>query len=344
MQKVSKKPTKGLKAAYKRWRFRQNTRIDYIQRQALKYQGNIYSNSAYRILLSVLFFIFLIYLLYALITNVRSGNWYLAAVSTIVFTGMFYLPAKYLWLNYDQLSYELEVSKSISNLKWRIRYLSKPQGKKNYRSFQAGISELRRNLIGYLDKSEIVSLAVPDFELNRLKKRIDIFSNCVSEALVPIDKLFSNAAERDKEFYGEPPPDDEEFEVYDFGKSYETAQERAMTGEFTDFDLDAMDEFLDHLWSALFDKEVRRYSIFSYKHPVNLLLLSRFFDEWNVKIARCNNCKPIFKKANEDIEAYYRTVSQLEGENRQRKWKLRDDVILVITSVAISTFIQYLLK
>lgn len=335
------------KKSLKDWRNKQNRKVDPILRDNNRYFHNLLSNSAYRIAISVLLFFGVVYFCFAFGLSVeqlrQSRNSVAIPLILGIFVVMLYFPIKYMWSNYNQLSYETELNKSISSLKWRIRNLSKPSGKKNYRSLQAGITELRRNLMGYLDNSAIVSLPVADFELNRLKKRIDIFSNCASEALVPIDKLFSLAEERDKEFYGEP-PEDEDFEHYEFGKTYETQQERAMTGEFTEFDLDAMDDFVDHLWDVLFDKEVKRYWILSYKHPVNLILLSRFFATWNRKISKCSNCKEIFEKASKDIEAYYESVNELKGESRQRRWKLRDDAIIVIVSVGLSTLIQYLIS
>lgn len=319
---------------------KRNSKLDPILKKYYEYWNNILWNSTWRIIVCVLMCIFLLYLLYAFISTVQqSTNWLLPSFVSGTSIVMALFPIKYLWANYNQLSYETELNKSISSLKWRLKSLQKPSGKKNYRSIQAGITELRNNLIGYLNNSLIVSLPISNFELNRLKQRMDIFFNCASETLVPINKLFSL---------------EDEIEDYYFGERMQTADEEAEqewkqhnrqeSGEFTEFDLDAMDEFLDHLWDVLFDREPKRYSLYGYKHPINLILLSRFFVTWNQKIAVCDNCKQVFAKAEQDIEAYYKSVTELEGENRQRKWRLRDDVIIVIASVSISTIIQYLIS
>jgi hypothetical protein len=246
-----------------------------------------------------------------------------------------------LWTNYNQLSCEIEINIRVSSLKWKIKNLSKSVGKKNYRSFQVGISELRKNLEFFLENSEIVSPPVANFELNRLKQRIDIFCNCTSEVLVPINKLFSLEEEieaQNFEDYQNSFPVDSEVDETGYAEEM-----RRDTGQFVDFDLVAMDDFLDHLWDVLFEKEIKPYSLFSYKHSVNLILLSRFFNSWNLKIAACNNCRSVFERAKNDIEEYYKSVSALESESRQRRWKLRDDAIIVIVSVGLSTLIQYLI-
>lgn len=251
---------------------------------------------------------------------------------------MVFFPAKYIWSNFKQLDYEMGVSRQISFLKWRIKSLSKPsEKKKNYRSFQANMTVLRNYLVGFLENSEIVSPPISNFELNRLKTRIDIFSNVASEVLVPSNKLFSFEEEFDAHYGFDMPPEEPD-------DRDEEENNRGITGQFFEFDLRAMDEFLDHLWDVLFDKEAKRYSPLSYKHPVNLILLSRFFDKWNSKIAVCGNCKAVFEKAKKDIEEYYKSVGELENERRQRRWKLRDDAIIVIVSVSLSTLIQYLIS
>lgn len=335
------KPTNKKPNVFRNWFKKRNTKVNSILSDYYKYENNIAWNSAYRLILSILMVVWLIYLTYAFSVGVQEvSNWLLLSFISGISIVFAYFPIKYVWANYNQLSYEFEVNKNISSLKWRLNDVRKHSGKKNYRSLQAGITELRNNLLGYLQNSRIVSLPISNFELNRLKQRMDIFFNCASESLVPIDKLFSLEDEieaAESQDYGEPPDElVQEWEDQDIA--------RQTTGQFTQFDLEAMDEFLDHLWDVLFDREPKRYGILTYKHPINLILLSRFFAAWNLKIANCNNCKQVFAKAKEDIESYYKTVTELEGENRQRKWKLRDDAIIVIVSVSLSTLIQYLIS
>jgi hypothetical protein len=135
----------------------------------------------------------------------------------------------------------------------------------------------------------------------------------------------------------EHPTEEEEAEMF------EDAQ-RQESGEIVSFDLYAMEEFLDYFWIVMFEKEPKRYSPFSFKHPVNLIMLSRFFDSWNSVLAFCADSKGAYEKASKDIEEYYKTVGELESERRQRRWRLRDDVTVVLVSVGISTLIQYLIS
>jgi hypothetical protein len=344
---MSTKPNKT-KTPKKKWFLRENSIYNSpISRAYRKYLRNILWNSAIRIIFSAffagLFLTTLILFLLFLSAGKLVSNWVLTSVVLATLIVPLYFSAKYVWSNYNQLSYEIRVNQAISWLKWRIKRLRTSKEKKNYRAFQFEITILRTNLMNFLENSEIISPPIANFELNRLKERIDIFSNCASEALVPINKLFSRAEEFGAEVAqaqsesGEFNPDDELLEM-------EEEQNREMTGEFTDFDLKAMDDFLDHLWDVLFEKEVKPYSPSPYKHPINLILLSRFFDRWNSKIATCPNCKEIYKRAKKDIEDYYKSVSEMEQESRQRRWRLRDDVIVVIVSVGLSTLIQYLIS
>jgi hypothetical protein len=338
--KMSTKQNKT-KNPLKKWYIQKKAKLSPINRAYYGYFRNILSNSVYRIILvlTLLFESFVIFLFLSSSTTV-SQNWVSWGVIWGGYIIIIYIPLKYFYANFNQLSFETEVNKTIRLLKLEIKSLSEPLPFyfKNYRSFQAKITQLRTNLIDFLENSEIVSPPIPNFEFNRLKKRIDIFFNCVSEVLVPINKLFSYEEEIDAHHYGTLP--DEEFET----EHEEEEHLRETTGQFTEFDLNAMAEFLDYLWGVLFEKETEPYSPLHYKHPVNMVLLSRFFDSWNKKIAACQNCKVIFKKASDDIEAYYASVSELESERRQRRWKLRDDVIVVIASVGISTLIQYLIS
>ena len=333
---------KNLKSRYSEWRIKQKSKLNPIRRDSNKYENNIFSNSLLRIVASILCFLLIIYFLFSIGSTIEqsSNNWYTTVFGIILFTAIFYFPAKFIWSTYNQLSLELEINKTIRFLKWNIKKLSEPSEKKNYRSLQGNITELRNSIVGYLDNSLIIGLPVSNFELNRLKKRIDIFTNCASEALVPINEVFSQIDKYESDCF------QDYQEYYEKERAKESLDEknfRKDTGYFQNFDLPAMDEFLDNLWNVLFEKEVRRYYPLAYKHSVNLILLSRFFAKWNSRISDCQNCKELYEKNKADIEEYYKSVSELEGENRQRKWKLRDDAIIVVVSVALSTLIQHFL-
>ena len=304
---------------------------------------NIASNSAYRIVGSIVVLTVLVISFYALMIILRVNNWIGQLILIAFFATLIYPPAKYIYVSTNQIIAELSVNFSISNLKWSIFFLRKRQASKNYRSLQAKMNRLRTSLLDFLEYSEIITPPVFNYELNRLKMKIDKFFNSASEVLVPINKSFSRAQDYDEEmasmYYDslEHPTEDEEAEMFE-----ET--HRQESGEIVSFDLSAMDEFLNYFWIVLFEKEPKRYSAFSFKHPVNLIMLSRFFDSWNSILASCADSKGIYEKASKDIEEYYKSVGELESERRQRTWRLRDDVIVVLVSVGFSTLIQYLIS
>jgi hypothetical protein len=333
------KKTPNKRNPFKNWYERWKEKLPPIQRTYYRYSRNILWNSRDRIILSGLAIVGIIALsVYVLSIVAHTPSWLSLIIAFAILVAYVYFPLKYVWQNFNQVSVEYRLNTNIMFLKRRIDLLNKVKEKKNYRSFQFLITDLRRNLIDYLENSEIVSPPVANFELDRLRKNIDIFFNCASETLVPINKLFSLEDEIEASKYedeGEPPDKILEWENQDLL--------RLETGQFDHFDLQAMDEFLDHLWDVLFDKEPKPYLISSFKHPVNIMLLSKFFIKWNQKISVCYNCKSVFKKASDDIEEYYKSMSELESEKRKRRWELRDDVIVVLVSVVLSTLIQYLI-
>lgn len=304
---------------------------------------NILSNSAYRIILSVLVLALLIASFYLLILILRVNNWIGQLFLIASFAALIYLPAKYFYVSTNQIIAELGLNISISNLKWSLLFLRRRQKSKNYRSLQAKMNRLRTSLLDFLEYSEILTPPVFNYELNRLKKRIDIFFNSASEVLVPISKSFSRAQDYDEEmakmYYDsvEHPTEEEEAEMLE-------ESQIAESGGIVSFDLLAMDEFLSYFWIVLFEREPKRYSPFSFKHPVNLIMLSRFFESWNSVLASCVNSKGIYERASKDIEEYYKSIGELESEKRQQRWRLRDDVIIVLVSVGLSTLIQYLIS
>ncbi|HUW47129.1 MAG TPA: hypothetical protein VMW36_00065, partial [Patescibacteria group bacterium] len=152
---------------------------------------------------------------------------------------MFYEPVAYFYRSASQLNYETSLNSSIYDAREYIAELRKPRTIKNYRSLQEKISGVRQNLKNFVEYSEILSPPIFNYELDRLQQRIDIFFNCASEVLVPINKLFSRAAEFEQEMaeaqYRDSPVSIEE-EVLEM----EEANMRQMTGEISYFDLEAM--------------------------------------------------------------------------------------------------------
>lgn len=315
-----------------------------LQKEYYKTLRTIMSNNLKRLIFLISDSVLIGFLLYSLSVSFSyATNIIGQSVLLIFFLALLYAPVAYFYRSANQLNYETLLNSSIYDVRHEIAELRKPKTIRNYRSLQGRINRVRQNLKDFVEYSEILSPPIFNYELDRLQKRIDIFFNCASEVLVPIKKLFSRAEEFEEEMAqaqyesSQVSPEEEFLEM-------EEERVRDMTGEISDFDLEAMDEFMRYLWIALFEKETKRYSPLSFKHPVNLIVLSRFFDRWNSVISSCSNCKTIFEKASKDIEDYYRQLGRIESKRRQRIWQLRDEVLIVILSVGISTLVQYLIR
>jgi ABC-type multidrug transport system fused ATPase/permease subunit len=304
----------------------------------------ILSNSLNRLIFLAIDLLLIALLLYLLSTFLNyATNLIGQLILLLFFLALLYQPVAYFYRSASQLNYETSLNSSIYDARDYIAELRKPRTIKNYRSLQGKINRVRRNLKDFVEYSEILSPPIFNYELDRLQQRIDIFFNCASEVLVPINKLFSRAAEFEQEM-AEAQYRGSQVSIEEEVLEMEEANMRQMTGEISYFDLEAMDDFMRYLWIALFEKEAKRYSPLSFKHPVNLIVLSRFFDSWNSDISSCSNCKAVFEKASKDIEGYYKQLGRIESKRRQQIWQLRDEVLIVILSVGISTLVQYLIK
>jgi hypothetical protein len=300
----------------------------------------IASNSLYRLIFLLLDLVLIGLLFYSLWVSFSQVTNIIGQLIVLFFSlAVLYVPFVYFYRSSIQLNFETSLNSSIYDARYYIEELRKPETIKNYRLFQGRINRVRQNLKDYVEYSEILSPPIFNYELDRLQKRIDIFFNSASEVLVPINKLFSRAEEYQQEEAEEhnasQAPSDEEIQ------EMEEEQWRDVTGEIDFFDLGAMDEFMRFLWIALFEKEAKRYSPLSFKHPVNLIVLSRFFGRWNSVVSSCSNSKAIFEKASKDIENYYEQLGSIESKRRERMWQLRDEVLIIILSVGISTLVQY---
>ena len=321
-------------------------RYTEISKKQQKYFWDIITNSIYRLLLSIILVIVSL-VLFVILGNFIQGinNWVLSIAFLIVFTALVFFPLKYACINYVQITSEIELNYAINQLRRCIFSLvtKEERDKRNYRSLQVWINELRLDIVFYLNKSAFVSPPITNFELVRLKKKMDVFFNCSSEVLVPLDKLFSHADEINADYWATCSPEEDLVEDEE-AISELKYQRMEKTGQFDEFGLTEMDDFLIHLLDVLFDKEIKPYSWRTFKHPVNILLISKFFNVWNQKISNCTNCKQSFDKATNDIDEYYKSVDQLESEKRQRKWQLMDDTKIILFSVVLSTIIQYLIN
>ena len=161
---------------FKNWYERWKERLPPIRRAYYRYLRNILWNSKNRIIFSGLIFVGVFAFLAFLLSGVaRTTNWIALVITFAIFIAYVYFPLKYVWQNFNQVSVESRLNTDIRLLKRRIELLNKAKGKKNYRSFQVFITDLRRDLIDYLENSEIVSPPVANFELNRLRKNIRHF-------------------------------------------------------------------------------------------------------------------------------------------------------------------------
>jgi hypothetical protein len=109
-----------------------------------------------------------------------------------------------------------------------------------------------------------------------------------------------------------------------------------ITGEIDSFDREALDEFMRYLGDTLFEK-TKPFSPMSFKHPIDLIEISGFFESWNSVASHCD--KRSFEEAQKDIDEYYASVRQ----ERQRMRGLRDNVVVVVISVFLSVILSKLI-
>jgi hypothetical protein len=247
-----------------------------------------------------------------------------------------YVPFAYLYRSGVQILSELSLNKFILNVREDIENLNQKKDEQKYTHYlQVDINRVRLNLKNLVESSEIISPPIHNYELDRLQRRIDIFFNAISEVLFPSYGIFSEQERIEAENLESmiPPEQWEE----------EEAGQDPFTGRIIEFDRYALDEFMEYLGKALFEP-VRPYSPFSYRHPINLIRLSRFFDEWNSIVSSCSNCKGIFTKVEGDVTKYYEEIGRMETQRKQRMRSLTDSVLIVIVSVVLSTVVGYLIQ
>lgn len=290
--------------------------------------------------LDALLIVFLLYLLSYALEYSRDLGLANQLFALGFYVLLLFVPLLYGWRSLLQIVQEMLLNSSIFHVRREIERIRRQR--KGFRALQFKINNARRELKDLIDYSEIISPPIYNFELDRLQKRIDLFFNVISEVLFPIPQVFSREEEIEQQmceayYRSQERPTEEEM-----AEQYEEMQKR-QEGIIDWFDLSALDEFLFYLGDSLFaHSEV--FSPFSFKHPINLIMLSRFFERWNTIVSSCRNCKNAYKKSKEDIEEYYKLLGRRESERRQRMRRLTDDALIVIISVVLSIIVNYLLK
>ena len=209
------------------------------------------------------------------------------------------------------------------------------------------INKVRNVLKNYIDLSAIISPPIFNYELDRLQKRIDMFFNCISETLFPSTKSYSKY----QEFIRQEMEDfqlelEEAFSHAEENEQDENLQEEAPSAEdakIHTFNMNALNEFMAYLGQVLYSP-VRYYSPLSYRHPINLIELSGFFEHWNKIVERCGNSRPHFLKAKKDVEEYYKLMGKAESQRKQRMRSLADNIVIIVASVSLSAVVTYLMK
>ncbi len=329
---------------------------------------NLWDNSKQRIILLIvdLAVIFGFLLVLSIISPFFNGINVLITL-TISFP-LIILGIVYFYRSSSQLLAEVYLSKHLSWVKMDIAnliQLSKiedeernedwdNQIEKNRHFLQQDISKARVILKEYIDYSEIVLPPIYNYELDRLQKSIDVFFNCSSEVLFPCAHTFSDSETFEKmqaEYWdsSEIPflhpismqeVKEIEAEVIEENKKKDFPDPRI--ARICEYNIQAFDEFIEYLGRVLYAR-VRPHAILRYRHPINLLELSRFFTYWNVVLASCRNTEEIYPKVKKDVIEYYKTMSSNERLQKKRITSLKDSILLLIVGGIISAFITYVM-
>jgi hypothetical protein len=298
----------------------------------------ILSNISGRLVGLVLDVFLVTFLLWVLTTTINQKD---ITIANEVFAVFFYLallyyPLKYVFKSGVQIISEFGLNYSIFLVRRQIWYLGLDRNEESIRTLQVYINRVRVNLKDFIDESQIISPPMHNYELDRLQKKIDIFFNSISEVMFPINVVFSREEGIKQSL----------LEVENRGKpsaNEQLAKKGDGLGQISQFDVYALGESMFYLNNALF-AHTAPYAILPQRHPINLILLSKFFERWNNIVLSCENCKDAFEKAKEDTEKYYKEMGIEERQRRRRMWQLRDDALIVIISVVISTVVQHFLN
>lgn len=303
----------------------------------------VLSNNHKRIVFLCLDSLLIVFLLYSLsytLEYIRDLGLANQLFALGVYILLLFVPLLYGWRSLLQIVQEMLLNSSIFRVRREIKRIRRKKGK--FRALQIEINNTRRELKDFIDYSEIVSPPIYNYELERLQKGIDLFFNVISEIVFPIPQVFSREEEIEEQMYEAYYRSQEHPTKEEIAEQYEEMQKRE-EGIIDRFDLSALDEFLFYLGDSLFARS-EVFSPFSFKHPINLIMLSRFFERWNTIVSSCRNCKNAYKKSREDIEEYYKLLGRRESEHRQRIRRLIDGAMVLILSVILSIIVNYLMK
>ena len=168
------------------------------------------------------------------------------------------------------------------------------------------------------------------------QKRIDIFFNSISKMLFPPKRPHTVAQETQRQqtldYYESLEPTQAELHQ----EFEEFAEHKDETGEIYSFDREALDQFMKYLGDTLFVK-TKPFSPISFRHPIDLIETSGFFETWNSVASRCD--KVTFEEAQKDIDEYYASIRQ----EKQRMRGLKDNVVVVVISVFLSVILSKLI-
>ena len=290
------------------------------------------SNVRYRLIFLVLDLLLLIGGLYLLVNTLQNAaNWVSQLLAVGFFVALLYVPFMYFARSLLQINSELALNGSVYAVRSFVRRLQERSDERNIRSLKAAMNDVRIYLKDFVSVSNVLSPPIYNYELERTQKNIDIFFNSIGEMLFPFKGTYSKAQKIDEQltldYYNslEHPTDEE------YTWQFEEAQKRDR-GEIDSFDYGALDEFMEYLGDTVFAKTAP-YLPFSYRHSIDLIDISRFFETWNSVASHCS--KGTFEKVRDDIEEYYKS----EWQNKQKRRELEFQVLIVIIPVVLSTIL-----
>jgi len=256
------------------------------------------------------------------------------------FVFLLFFPFLYGWRSSLQISQELLLCASIFSARKEVDHIRRHQ--KDLNALQFKINKARRELKDFIEYSEVISPPVHSYELNRLHKGIDIFFNSTSEVLFSKPNAFSRKQSIEEQMTLDYYESLEHPTREELDEQFEEMQKEEM-GVIDWFGIAELDEFLQYLGDNLF-AWTEPFSPFSYKHPIDLITLSRFFEHWNSVVSSCKNCRNASEKSRQDIEKFYEVQGERETQRRQRAGKLTDNIMVVIVSVVLSVIVNYLMR
>lgn len=295
----------------------------------------ILSNVRYRIVFLFLdlgLVILLLYLLSYTVNHIYFTSLANQLFSLGIFVFVLFLPIAYGWRSFNQILFEVSLNTSIFNVRADINRLTKKRNERDIRLLHIDINRVRMCLKDFISVSQILSPPIYNYELDRVQKGIDIFFNSIGELLFPFKGPYSRGQKIDQQltlkyYESQEHPTDEEL-----AWQFEKAQKHDK-GEIDSFDYQTFDEFMEYLGDVVFAKTTP-FRPFSYRHSIDFIDISRFFETWNSIVSHCD--KGIFEKAKRDIDEYYKLV----GQKRQRFSRLTDNVVVVIISVVLSVVLS----